>query len=148
MLVRARVPNLLTEFECVPGRVSANIEHDEPVDIRVPEKPCPGEVRGGMDFDSVTPQDASAHRAGSLAAIDKENFSARENRSTTKRWLVHTTPPRTGAPSGGEWLARIVRAESGGVNRNMKGPDPTSELSFLQNSLLALSASLLWTRRG
>jgi hypothetical protein len=30
--VRACVPNLLTKFECVSGRVSANVEHDELVD--------------------------------------------------------------------------------------------------------------------
>jgi hypothetical protein len=99
--VRACVPNLLTEFECFPRRVSANVEHYELVNIRVPQKPRPGEVRGGMDFDSMTPQDASAHLAGSLAAINKENFLAGENPSATTRWLVHTTPPRTGEPSRG-----------------------------------------------
>jgi hypothetical protein len=98
--VRACVPNLLTEFECVSGRVSANVEYDEPVNIRAPEKPRPGEVLGGMDFDSMTPQDASAHLAGSLAAIDKENFLARKNRAATKPWLVHTTPLRLENPLG------------------------------------------------
>jgi hypothetical protein len=83
--VRAYFPNLLTEFECVPGRVSANVEHYELVNIRVPEKPRPGEVRGGMDFDSMTPQDASALLAGSLAPIDEENFLTRKNRAATKR---------------------------------------------------------------
>jgi hypothetical protein len=53
-----------------------------------------------MDFDSMTPQEASAHLAGSLAAIDKENFLARKNGAATKPWLVHTTPLRLESPLG------------------------------------------------
>jgi hypothetical protein len=121
MLVRARVPNLLTEFGCVPGRVSANIEHDEPVDIRVPEKPCPREVRGGMDFDSMTPQDASARLAGSLAAIDKENFLAVANRSATKRWgAMHTTPLRLERPLVGRGDLEGFCARSVGESREIE----------------------------
>jgi len=55
-----------------------------------------------MDFDSTIPQEASANLAGCLAAIDEENFLADENRSATKRWLVHTIPPRLESPLGGE----------------------------------------------
>jgi hypothetical protein len=121
MLVRARVLNLLTEFECVPGRVSANIEHDEPVDIRVPEKPYPREVRGGMDFVSMTPQDASARIAGSLAAIDKENFLAVANRSATKRWgAMHTTPLRLERPLVGRGDLEGFCARSVGESREIE----------------------------
>jgi hypothetical protein len=45
-----------------------------------------------MDFDAMTPQNASAHLAGSLAAIDKEDSLAEENPSAPPRWLVHKTP--------------------------------------------------------
>ena len=59
----------------------------------------PPRVRGAMDFDSMIPRDASARLAGNLAAIDKENFLADENRSATKRGgdTYHTS--ETGEPS-------------------------------------------------
>jgi hypothetical protein len=38
-----------------------------------------------MHFDSMTPQNGNAHLAGSLAAIDEENFLASKNRAATKQ---------------------------------------------------------------
>jgi hypothetical protein len=82
----------------------------------------------------MIPQDAGAHLAGHLAAIDKENFLARKNRSATKRWgAIHTTPLRLENPLGERQLGRILRAWGVEVKRNRKSPDPASGLSFRRN---------------
>ena len=139
--MRACVPNLLTEFDCFPRRVSANVEHYELVNIRVPQKPRPGEVRGGMDFDSMTPQDASAHLAGSLAAINKENFlPARTRRPRRGGWCIpHLRELES--PLGGEWLEGILRAEGGGVKRNRKSPEASRGFLFFEIFRLGLLAA-------
>ncbi len=53
-----------------------------------------------MHFDSMAPQDGSAHLAGSLTAIDEENFFASKNRAATKRWwTIHNHTSETRASS-------------------------------------------------
>ena len=92
--------DLLVEFERLPRGVSPNIEHYEVIDIGLPKKSRCGDLFGSMHFDSMTPQDGSAHLAGSLAAINEENFLASKNRAATKRWwIIHNHTSETRASS-------------------------------------------------
>ena len=92
--------DLLVEFERLPRGVSPNIEHYEVIDIGLPKKSRCGDLFGSMHFDSMTPQNGSAHLAGSLAAINEENFLASKNRAATKRWwIIHNHTSETRASS-------------------------------------------------
>src|SRR5229473_8008158 len=88
-LPRVRCPNLLVEFERFPRGVSANVKHDEIVDMRLPQKACCGDLFSFMHLDSVTSQDGSAGLTGSLAAVDEQNFFVSKNRAATKWWTIH-----------------------------------------------------------
>ena len=92
--------DLLVEFERLPRGVSPNIEHYEVIDIGLPKKSRCGDLFGSMHFDSMTPQNGSAHLTGSLAAINEENFLASKNRAATKRWwIIHNHTSETRASS-------------------------------------------------
>ncbi len=99
LLTRVHSPNLLVEFERFRRGVSANVEHDEIVDMGLPQKACCGESLGFMHLDSVSSQDGGAYLARSLKAVDEENFFVGENRATTQwRWAIHTIPPKRARP--------------------------------------------------
>src|SRR5712692_9457939 len=66
--------DLLVEFSRLFRGIPSNVEHDEIVDIGLPQKACCGESFGFMHLDSVTSQDGRARLARSLAAVDEENF--------------------------------------------------------------------------
>src|SRR5437773_12168133 len=73
-----------------------------------------------MHFDSMTPQDARAHPAGSLAAIDEENFLAIENRAAKGWWLVHPAPPKLERPLWrGDW-SRLCSPKEGKSSNGKK----------------------------
>ena len=74
--------------------------HYEVIDIGLPKKSRCGDLSGSMHFDSMTPQNGSAHLTGSLAAIDEENFLASKNRAATKQWwIIHNPTSETRASS-------------------------------------------------
>src|ERR1019366_6953705 len=76
-----------------------------------------------MHFDSMTPQDGSAHLAGRLAAIDEENFLASKNRAATKQWwIIHNHTSETRAPS---W-----RGDSSGLCSRNDGKSTAIEKAF------------------
>src|SRR6266576_2059097 len=60
---RTRVSNLLVEFECFSGQVSAHVEQYQVINIGLPQKACCPEALGLMDLDAVTPQDGGARLA-------------------------------------------------------------------------------------
>ena len=98
MLMGTPVHYVTVEFQRFRREVSANVEHDEIVDMGLPEKSCGGDLFSFMHLDCVTSQDGSAHLARSLAAVDEENFFVSENRAATKWWAIHTTPPKRARP--------------------------------------------------
>jgi hypothetical protein len=70
------------------------------VDIGLPKKSRCGDLFASMHFDSMTPQNGSAHLTRSLAAINEENFLASKNRAATKQWwIIHNHTSETRAPS-------------------------------------------------
>src|SRR5206468_9271164 len=79
-----RCHNLLVEFERFRRGVSANVEHDEIVDLRLPEKSRCGDLVRFMHLHSVSSQDCSARLARGLKAVDEENFLVGKNRAVTK----------------------------------------------------------------
>jgi len=92
------VLHLAVEFQRLVRRVSANVEHDEIVDIGLPEKSRGGDLFRFMRLDSATSQDGSAHLARSLAAVNEENLFPGKGRAVTKWWAVHTTLPKRARP--------------------------------------------------
>jgi len=98
VLMGTPVHYLTVEFQRFRRGVSANVEHDEIVDIGLPQKAGCGESLGFMHLDSVTSQDGSARLTRSLKAIDKENFLVRNNQAATKWWAIHMTLPRRARP--------------------------------------------------
>src|SRR6266849_7581753 len=98
LLTRVSSPNLLVEFERFSRGVSANVEHDEIVDMGLPQKSRCGEFLGFMHLYCVTSQDGSARLTGSLAAVDEQNFFVGENRAATKWWAIHMTLPKRARP--------------------------------------------------
>src|SRR6266852_6745676 len=107
-LPRVRCPNLLVEFERFRRGVSANVEHDEIVDIGLPEESRSGDLFSFMHLDSVSSQNGGAYLARSLKAVDEENFLVGKNRAVTTWWAIHRTLPETSAPS----LGRVIRTKS------------------------------------
>jgi len=98
LLTRVRSPNLLVEFERFRRGVSANVEHNEIVDMGLPQKSRCGEFLGFMHLDCVTSQDGSARLARSLAAVDEENFFVGKSQAATKWWAIHMTLPKRARP--------------------------------------------------
>src|SRR5216683_2929801 len=93
-LTRVRSPNLLVEFERFRRGVSANVEHDEIVDIGLPQKSRCGDLFSFMHLDSVSSQDCSTRLARGLKAVDEENFFVGKNRAVATWWAIHTTLPK------------------------------------------------------
>jgi hypothetical protein len=93
-----RCPNLLVEFERLLWGVTANVEHDEIVDMGLPEKSRSGDLFSFMHLDSATSQDGSARLAGCLAAVDEENSFPGKDRAATKWLAIHTIPPKRARP--------------------------------------------------
>jgi hypothetical protein len=124
-LLGTSVLDLLVEFERLSRGVSPNVEHYKVIDLGLPKKSRCGELVDGMHFDSMAPQDRSAHVACSLAAIDEENFLAIENRAAKGWWLVHPAPPKLerlpwrGDSSG---LCSRKEGKSTAIERACRGP--------------------------
>src|SRR6266852_2051106 len=93
-----RRPNLLVEFERFRRGVSANVEHDEIVDMGLPQKSRCGDLFSFMHLDSVTSQDCSTRLARGLKAVDEENFFVGKNRAVATWWAIHTTLPKRARP--------------------------------------------------
>jgi hypothetical protein len=90
-----RFPDLLVEFERFRRGVSANVEHDEILDIGLPKKSSSGDLFSLMHLYCVSSQDGGARLAHSPKAVDEENFFSGKSRVATKwRWAIHTTPPK------------------------------------------------------
>ena len=114
---RTRVSNLLVEFECFSGQVSAHVEQYQVIHIGLPQKSRCLKTVGLMDLDAMSPQDRRARLARRPTTVDEENGLARKNRLATKRWwAIHTPPPERGAQ-----LGRILLPEEEGVKGNRKG---------------------------
>jgi hypothetical protein len=65
VFIRTCGPNLLVEFECLPGQVSAHVEQYQVIHIGLPQEACCLEALRLLDLDSVTPQDGMrASRVG------------------------------------------------------------------------------------
>jgi hypothetical protein len=90
-----RCPNPLVEFEPFRRGVSANVEHDEILDIGLPKKSSSGDLFSLMHLYCVSSQDGGARLAHSPKAVDEESFFSGKSRVATKwRWAIHTTPPK------------------------------------------------------
>ena len=86
---------LTVEFQRFRRGISANVEHEEIVDMGSPQKSRYGELFSFMHLDRVSSQDGGAYLARGLAGVDEENFLARKSRTTTKWWwVIHRTPPK------------------------------------------------------
>jgi hypothetical protein len=84
---------LTVEFQRFRRGVSANVEHEEIVDMGSPQKSRCGDLFSFMHLNSTTPEDRSARFARSLRAVDEENFFVSKNRAVTKWWAIHSTLP-------------------------------------------------------
>src|SRR6266851_4894662 len=98
VLMGTPVHYVTVEFQRFRREVSANVEHNEIVDIGLPEKARCGDLFSFMHLDCVTSQDGSAGFARSLKAVDKENFLVGKSRAATKWWAIHRTPPKRARP--------------------------------------------------
>jgi len=113
---RTRVSNLLVEFECFSGQVSAHVEQYQVINIGLPKKSRPGEILGCVYLDAMTLQNPDPHVACRLVTIDEENRLALKNRLATRWWgAIHFPPPEREAQ-----LGRIVLPEEEGVKGNRK----------------------------
>ncbi len=118
MFFRTCGPNLLVEFECFSGQVSAHVEQYQVIHIGLPEKSRPGEILGRVYLDAMTLQNPDPHVARRLVTIYEENRLALKNWLATKwRRAIHTPPPERGAQ-----LGRIVLPQDAGVKGNGKAP--------------------------
>jgi hypothetical protein len=120
-LLGTSVLDLLVESERLSRGVSPNIEHYKVIEIGLPKKSRCGDLVDGMHFDSMTSQDRSTRVAGSLAAIDEENFLAIENRAAKGWWLVHPALPKLERP--------LWRGDSSGLCSRKEGKSTAIEKS-------------------
>src|SRR5713226_5840907 len=90
--------DLLVEFSRLFRGIPTNVEHDQIVEIGLPQKACCGESLGFLYLNSVTPEDRSARLAGCLAAVDEQNFFVGKSRAATKWWAIHRTLPKRARP--------------------------------------------------
>src|SRR5713226_8865397 len=115
---------LTVEFQRFRRGVSANVEHDEIVDMGLPQKSRCGDLFSFMHLDSVTSQDGSAGFARSLKAVDEENFLVGKNRAVTTWWAIHTTLPKPARPL---YCRKVIRPKSAprrsGSQQKYKSPD-------------------------
>ena len=101
MLMGTAVFYLAVEFQRFLRGIPTNVEHDEVVDIGLPEGARSGDLFSVVYLDSVASQDGSAHLARGLAAVDKQNCFVGEKPAATQwRWAIHKHP-ETSAPSLG-----------------------------------------------
>jgi hypothetical protein len=77
VLMGTPVHYLTVEFQRFRRGGSANVEHDEIVDMGLPQKSRSGDLFSFMHLDRVSSQDGGAYLACSLAGVDEENFLAR-----------------------------------------------------------------------
>ncbi len=108
VLMGTPVHYVTVEFQRFRREVSANVEHDEIVDVGLPEETRSGDLFSFMHLDSVSSQNGGAYLARSLKAVDEENFLVGKNRAVTTWWAIHRTLPETSAPS----LGRVIRTKS------------------------------------
>lgn len=73
-LSRTRTLDLAVEFERLSGKMSANIQQNQVVNIGLPKKPRSGESLGGMYLDAMTLQNPDPHVARRLVPVDEEDF--------------------------------------------------------------------------
>jgi len=92
VLMGTPVHYLPVEFERFRRGVSANVEHEEIVDMGSPQKSRCGDLFSFMHLNCVSSQDGGAHLASCLAAVDEENFLVGKSRAATKWWAIHRTP--------------------------------------------------------
>src|SRR5882724_4938876 len=131
---------LTVEFQCFRREVSANVEHEEIVDMGSPQKSRCGDLFSFMHLDSVSSQDGSAHLAGCLAAVDEQNFLVGKSRAATQwRWAIHKDTPETSAPP----FRKVIRPKSapgrvGSQERNRKARNnaPMASRGFLFSRLI------------
>jgi len=99
MLLGTPVHYLTVEFQRFRRGVSANVEHEEIVDMGSPQKSRCGDLFSFMHLNCVSSQDGGAHLASCLAAVDEENFLVGKSRAATQwRWAIHTTLPKRARP--------------------------------------------------
>jgi hypothetical protein len=79
----ASVLQLRAPLQRLLCRISPDIEQYKIVHVRLPKESRSGEIRGDVDFDSMTPQDASAYLARNLAAVNQKNSPVTAVRRTT-----------------------------------------------------------------
>jgi len=90
---------LTVEFQRFRRGISANVEHEEIVDMGSPQKSRCGDLFSFMHLDRVSSQDGGAYLARGLTGVDEKNFLARKSRATTKWWwVIHRTPPKRARP--------------------------------------------------
>jgi hypothetical protein len=98
----ASVHYLAVEFQRFLRGVSAKVEHQEIVDIGLPQKSCGRNLFSFMHLDSASSQDGNARLARSLAAVDEENFLPGKDRAATKAvGDTYDTPDTNTRPSLG-----------------------------------------------
>jgi hypothetical protein len=95
VFLRTCGPDLLVEFECFSGQVSAHIEQYQVIHIGLPQKARSAEILGRMYLDAMTLQNPDPHVACRLVTIDEQNFLISKNWLATKWWrAIHTPPPK------------------------------------------------------
>jgi len=131
VLMGTPVHYLTVEFQCFRRKLSANVEHEEIVDMGRHRNRAAEISSASCTSDSVSSQDGGAHLAGCLAAVDEENFLVGKSRAATQwRWAIHTTLPKRSAPSFRKVIRPKSAREGAGVNRNIgKRRRPRSLLS-------------------
>ena len=108
VLMGTPVHYLPVEFERFRRGVSANVEHEEIVDMGSPQKSRCGDLFSFMHLNCVSSQDGGAHLASCLAAVDEENFLVGKSRAATQwRWAIHTTLPKRARPLWEGDLAKV-----------------------------------------
>jgi hypothetical protein len=99
LLTRVSSPNLLVEFERFRRGVSANVEHDEIVDMGLPQKSRSGDLFSFMHLDRVSSQDGGTYLARSLAGVDEGELSCPQEPDDHEVAVGHTQDtPETSAP--------------------------------------------------
>ena len=136
-------PNLLVEFERFLAGVPANVEHDEIVDLRLPQKARGRDLFGFVHLDCVTSQDGGAHLARCLKAVDEENSFVRKSLAVTKWWAIHRTPR-----NGRALLGRAIQTKSAprageSQYKYKKAPMASRGFWVFRKSLLAVGAHVL-----
>ena len=75
-----------------------NVEHDEIIDIGLPQKTRSGDFLGFMHLHSATSQDGGARLARSPEAVYEKNFFVGKNCAVTKWQAMHRTLPERARP--------------------------------------------------